>query len=95
MYEKIKNPDHYDGDKMTVIDVIGAFDCNFNVGNIIKYVLRAGKKPGESHMEDLKKAKQYLEFEIQRISPSTRGLTELARRDAISRDIVSAYPKDT
>lgn len=82
MYEKIESPTHYDGEKMSVIDITSAFNCNFNVGNILKYVLRAGKKPGEGHLEDLKKAKQYLEFEIKRVSPSTTGLSELGRREA-------------
>lgn len=90
MYEKINDPEHYAGDKMSVIDIINAFNCNFNVGNIIKYVLRAGKKPGSAELEDLKKAKRYLEFEIQRISPSTKGLTELGRRDAITHQIESS-----
>lgn len=48
------------------IKVIDAHNLNFNLGNVIKYVLRAGKKPGVADIEDLQKAKQYIEFEIAR-----------------------------
>jgi hypothetical protein len=42
--------------------VIREWDLNFNLGNAIKYIARAGKK--ESAIKDLKKARQYIEFEI-------------------------------
>lgn len=50
---------------MEVRQVIDAFDLGFNLGNVIKYTLRAGKK--NNAIEDLKKAIQYLEFEISKI----------------------------
>lgn len=48
-----------------LIDVIQDYNLNFNRGNIIKYVMRAGKKDDE--LQDLYKAKDYLEREIQYI----------------------------
>ena len=47
------------------IDYIEAFNLNFNLGNVIKYVTRAGKKT-ENALEDLQKAQWYLEREIER-----------------------------
>lgn len=44
--------------------VIHDWDLNFNLGNVVKYVSRAGRK-GEFFMDDLRKAKQYLEYEIE------------------------------
>ena len=38
------------------------YSLNFNRGNIIKYIARAGKKDDE--IKDLKKAKDYIEREI-------------------------------
>lgn len=38
---------------------------NFNLGNVIKYVWRAGKK--DDAVKDLIKAKEYIEFEIARL----------------------------
>jgi len=62
MTEKVNHPDHYQSSKMEVIEVIEAFGLNFNLGNCIKYILRAGKK--ENKIEDLEKAKWYLLREI-------------------------------
>jgi len=62
MKEKINHPDHYQGSGLEAIDVIEAFNLDFNLGNAIKYILRAGKK--ESKIEDLKKAHWYLAREI-------------------------------
>lgn len=60
--EKINHPSHYQGMGLEVIDVIEAFDLNFNLGNAIKYILRAGKK--ESFSQDIQKAIWYLTREI-------------------------------
>ena len=38
------------------------YGLGFNIGNVVKYVLRAGKK--DDIVQELEKAKQYLEFEI-------------------------------
>lgn len=62
--EQINHPDHYQG-KIEVIDYIEAYDFNFNLGNVIKYVSRAGKK--DDIVQDLKKASWYLNREIERL----------------------------
>ena len=64
-YEKINNPEHYQSGKIEVIEVISAFKLNFSLGSAVKYILRAGKKPGEAALEDLRKALWFLEYEIQ------------------------------
>lgn len=70
MEDKINHPSHYTMGKIEVIDFIDDKDFNFNLGNVIKYVSRAGKKksPGKSleakALEDLKKARWYLDREI-------------------------------
>jgi hypothetical protein len=40
---------------------------NFNVGNAIKYLWRAGLKNEDRHIEDLKKAIFYIDDEIKRL----------------------------
>lgn len=57
-------PDYYKSNGVETIDVIEAFDLNFNLGNVIKYVLRAGKKDGEEKEKDLNKALFYLKREV-------------------------------
>lgn len=59
-------PPHYQG-SVQPIDLINAQDLNFNLGNVVKYVCRAGKKEGENTLSDLEKAKDYINFEIERV----------------------------
>ena len=46
-----------------VIDFVQDYKLNFNRGNVVKYIARAGKKDDE--LQDLMKAKDYIEREIQ------------------------------
>lgn len=58
-----KVPSHYQtNNDFDVIDFCKLYNLNFNRGNIIKYVCRAGKK--EDELKDLKKALDYLQREI-------------------------------
>ena len=59
-------PKHYQG-TIQPIDLINAQNLNFNLGNVVKYVCRAGKKQGENVLSDLNKAKNYINYEIERI----------------------------
>jgi hypothetical protein len=65
--EAVHHPSHYQGRKYEAIDVIQDYDLSFCLGNVLKYVLRAGRKDSSKHLEDLNKAKQYLEFEIAQV----------------------------
>ena len=57
---------HYEGNgQYDVIDIINDYRLNFCRGNILKYVIRAGRK--EDELGDLLKAKDYLERELERI----------------------------
>lgn len=60
-------PSYYGGDSnpFEPIKIINHYKLNFNIGNVIKYLLRAGKK--DLYLVEFKKAKQYLEFEIARL----------------------------
>ena len=60
----IDHPQHY-GKGIEPIDIIESWDLNFSLGNAIKYILRAPYKDNE--LEDLEKAKWYLEREIKRL----------------------------
>ena len=64
MEDMVKNPKHYARGKIQPIDLINQLNLNFNLGNIIKYVCRADYKG--TPMQDLEKAKEYLEYEIKR-----------------------------
>ena len=69
MKEKINHPQHYNMGGIEVIDAIEAwgFGEGFNRGNAIKYIARAGRKNQETEIEDLQKAKWYIERELRRM----------------------------
>ena len=60
-YEQIE---HYRKSNIQPLDVIVDWDLDFCLGNIIKYIGRAGKKKSASEQDDLQKALWYLVFEI-------------------------------
>ena len=59
---KVNHPSHYGGGDNTyeAIKVIEAWNLDFSLGNVIKYISRAGKKSPDL-VEDLKKARWYLD----------------------------------
>ena len=64
--ERINHPDHYQlGGGVEVIDI--AERLNFNRGNAVKYLCRAGRKTAAEELDDLEKAAWYVKREIQRI----------------------------
>jgi len=65
MNDPVNNPSHYTSGGIKVIDVIEAFDLNFRLANVIKYVLRAGRKGDK--LQDLEKAIWYLDREIDKL----------------------------
>jgi hypothetical protein len=64
--DAVDHPNHYNKGKIEAIEIIEDWDLNFNLGNVIKYTLRAPYK-GET-LQDLKKAQWYLTREIARRS---------------------------
>lgn len=58
--DMVNHPAHYNHG-IECIDYIESHDLNFNEGNVVKYVTRHRWKNG---LEDLKKAKWYLDREI-------------------------------
>lgn len=67
--EAINHPAHYNAGKYEVIDVIEDWKLGFNLGNCIKYVARARKKDPNKELEDLKKARWYLDRHIMLLEP--------------------------
>ena len=64
MSESVNHPSHYGGDTTyEAIKVIEAWGLGFCIGNSVKYISRAGRKGNA--VEDLKKARWYLDREIQ------------------------------
>lgn len=66
----VNHPQHYNLGGVEVIDAVEAwgFGEGFNRGNAIKYIARAGRKDPETEIEDLEKAKWYIQREIERLA---------------------------
>jgi len=60
----ITHPPHYCFGKYEPVKVIQDWELDFCLGNVLKYIARAGRKENNPKIEDLQKAKQYLELEI-------------------------------
>lgn len=88
-YEKVNHPQHYGGDTpYETIKVIEAWglDTDFCLATCIRYISRAGNKPGEPVLDDLRKAAWYLSRKIQRLE-----LQEVAK--SVLEASVSILPK--
>ena len=68
MKVQINHPNYYRSNGIEVADFIEAFDLNFNLGNVVKYIARAGAKPEEDYITALLKAYNYLVREIARVA---------------------------
>jgi hypothetical protein len=72
-YEQIDHPQHYGGadDPYEAIKVIEAWNLGFCLGNAVKYLSRAGKKPGTDAVTDLEKSVWYIQRAIARRNAET------------------------
>lgn len=63
-YDHVNQPDHYKhfSNGSEVIDITE--HLGFNLGNAVKYLARAGKKPGTDATTDMRKALRYIQREI-------------------------------
>jgi hypothetical protein len=62
--ETVNHPSHYNAGKIEVIAAIDDWKLGFCLGNVVKYIARAEHK--NNAIEDLKKARWYLDHEIQK-----------------------------
>lgn len=64
--DNINHPSHYTRGGIETISFIEAKGLNYHLGNVVKYVTRAGYKEGSDYTDDLEKAAWYLYREIDR-----------------------------
>ena len=93
MTDNVNHPKHYTRFKgVEGIDITE--QLNFNRGNVVKYVTRAGAKAGSDEKEDLRKAEWYLQREIKRLGgkPASNHPTELRHTD--KKEVLHGVSKD-
>lgn len=77
--EIINHPQHYNTGKIEVINFIEDQQLNFHLGNVVKYICRAGKKNSNgtgitlSTISDLKKAAWYLQRYIEQLEKANES----------------------
>jgi hypothetical protein len=76
MSEAVNHPKHYGGkdNPLEVINIINHYKLNFELGNLIKYVLRADNKGNRK--QDLQKALWYLQYEINKHENDARNTNQ-------------------
>jgi len=76
MSNQVNHPKHYGGksNPFETIKVIEAWELDFHLGNVVKYLSRAGKKNHSYRkmLEDLRKAQWYLARKISLVEKSRR-----------------------
>ena len=90
-----QNPDHYQLGTIQPWDYIVSQDMDYLTGNIVKYITRAGTKPGESKMDDLLKAQAYLTKLIQStndITPRLNGSSDPVQDSDVAADSYHEWP---
>jgi hypothetical protein len=64
--DAVNHPSYYTDGNIEVIEFIDDKNLNYCLGNVIKYVCRAGKKDPSKTIEDLEKDEWYLKHEIEK-----------------------------
>lgn len=68
LFDNVNHPKHYKSHPSGIECIQVTEHMNFNLGNAVKYIWRAGEKDKDRTVEDLQKATWYLNREIQRLS---------------------------
>ena len=63
----VNQPKHYVFSGVEVIEALEAWNLDFRLANVVKYVARAGRKDPEKKREDLEKALWYLKRYIEKL----------------------------
>ena len=69
--DNVNHPSHYTSGVIEVIDYIEDQELGYHLGNVVKYICRAGKKDPDKEIEDLKKARWYLDRYIRLLESKT------------------------
>lgn len=91
MKNNVTHPSHYNSGKIEVIEAIEDWGLGFHLGNVVKYVARAGKKDASKEVEDLEKASWYLKRKIEILKAKAEN-RETVRPNDMNPKSTSATP---
>ncbi len=72
--DPVNSPSHYSDGKIEPIEFIEDKNLGFCLGNAVKYIARAGKKDPTKEVEDLKKARWYIDRRIYEIESAKNAV---------------------
>ena len=96
MSDSVNHPAHYTRWPVEVIDLTERE--TFLIGNVLKYALRAGAKPGSAYEEDMAKARWYARRHVDNIAARDSwqsGLDSLQVHFAAAAAYLTSRPEDT
>lgn len=96
MSDSVNHPAHYTRWPIEVIDLTERE--TFLIGNVLKYALRAGAKPGSAYEEDMAKARWYARRHVDNIAARDSwqsGLDSLQVHFADAAAYLTSRPEDT
>lgn len=96
MSDNVNHPAHYTRWPVEVVNLTERED--FLYGNVLKYALRAGAKPGSAYEEDMAKASWYAErfvSNIAKVASVEDGLRSLAGREDDAVNYLVSRREDT
>lgn len=71
--DPVNHPSHYTSSKIEVIEYILDHGFDYLLGNVVKYVSRAGLKSKDTEIRDLEKARWYLNRKIELLKAAKGG----------------------
>ena len=87
-HDEVNHPAHYTAyEGFEIIDLTE--QMNFNRGNAVKYIARAGLKSYDTEVTDLKKALWYIHREINRVETKHRIAADNEALDALRKKLMS------
>ena len=93
-HDPVSRPAHYTFGSIEVLDAIEEWKLDYHRGNVVKYVVRAGRKEGASEVEDLRKARFYLDRLIARLERPAVVLCDAVYRVRPGLDLECRLPAD-
>ena len=89
-HDPVNHPSHYTDGGIETLDFIVAKKLDFFLGQVCKYISRAGKKDPDKELEDLKKARFYLDRKISLLEKEgvpTHLVEEISDRETIVKKV--------
>ena len=88
-HDEVNHPAHYTAyEGFEVIQLTE--QMNFNRGNAVKYIARAGLKSYDTEILDLKKALWYIQREINRLETKRRGAADKEALDSLRAKLMAS-----